>query len=361
MKALYVHIPFCLHICTYCDFCKVSYYTRRADQYLDALFYEMKDKKIEGNYETIYIGGGTPTCLNYNQLERLFKMLQPLANNVKEYTIEINPETMDEKKIELLRKYGINRLSIGIETFHDELLKEIERYHRVDESLSLIKRLKEDFNDLNIDLMYGLPHQSLREIDEDLQYLDMINPSHVSIYSLILEEGTILNSKGYQPLDDEEDALYFDYINKKMKERGYIHYEVSNYYKDKPSYHNLVYWHDEDYQGIGLGAHSLINHIRYENTKSMTQYLKHDYLDHKEILSENDCLFEKIMMGLRLYEGININEINEMFHIDFINKYEKVINKYIKIGLLELDENLRVSEEGMKFLNTILVDFLDTG
>lgn len=361
MKSLYVHIPFCDHICTYCDFCKVFYKDDWANQYLDALYYEILDKNIYGDYDTIYIGGGTPSSLSYEQLERLFTYLQPFTKHIQEYSIEVNPESMDEKKLDLCVRYGINRLSIGVQTFHDYLLEKIGRYHTSKQVIDLIKRAQtKGIQDINVDLIYGLPQQTLQDINNDIEMIDKLDISHVSIYSLILEDHTILKNQNYQPLDDEQDALWYDFINTKLKEIGFIHYEVSNYYRTKPSLHNLVYWHYEDYDGIGISAHSLKNHHRYENTRSFTRYLQHQYLKEDILLLKDDELFEKIMMGLRLIEGICIKEINQLFEIDFIKKYQDIIEKYVQLKMLELNHGyLKTTPLGMNYLNTILIDFLD--
>lgn len=361
MRSLYVHIPFCFHICSYCDFCKVYYKKEWADLYLEALQFELNEKGITGYFDTVYIGGGTPSSLSYNQLIRLFEILKPFTKHVKEYTIEVNPETVDEVKINLFDDYHINRLSIGVQTFHDRLLTTIERYHTARSAVELIKLAKsKGIKDINVDLIYGLPNQRLADVYEDIDIIESLNISHVSIYSLILEDHTILKNQNFQPLSDEEDAYWYDSINEYLRKKGFIHYEVSNYYKNKPSFHNLTYWHYNDYLGVGVGAHSLYHHHRLENTKSLTKYLNHDYLMSDTFLSQEDELFETIMMGLRLIKGINIKHINECFQIDFLKKYQEVIKKYTHLNMLCFkDDHLMTTELGMKYLNTILVDFLD--
>lgn len=361
MSALYVHIPFCDHICSYCDFSKVLYKKDWADQYLDALSFEIQDKKINQKYDSIYIGGGTPSSLSLLQLEKLLKMLQPYADHVKEYSIEVNPESMNHQKLYLLKEYHINRLSIGVQTFHNHLLSKIQRFHTSKDAIQLIKEAQKiGFKDINVDLIYGLPNQTLQDIDEDIQIVKELDISHISIYSLILEEATFLKKQNYQPLSDEEDALWYDHINESLSKIGFKHYEVSNYYKKKPSLHNLVYWHYEDYDGIGLSAHSLVQHHRLENTRSLTKYLNCQYLDKDTELSNDDEMFEKIMMGLRLTEGICIKEIENLYCVDFMKKYGEVVYKYVRLNMLEMDAGfLRTTSLGMKYLNNILVDFLD--
>lgn len=360
MSSLYVHIPFCNHICSYCDFSKVFYDNDWANKYLDALEFEIRDKCIDESFDTIYIGGGTPSSLSLEQMERLFSMLKPFSLKTKEYSIEVNPESMNKEKLDLFLKYGINRLSIGVQTFNDEKLKLIDRYHTSHMAIQLINdAIEKGITDINVDLIYGLPTQTLNDLRNDIIVLSSLDISHISIYSLILEDNTILKNKGYKPLDEEDDARWYDLINDELIKNDFTHYEVSNYYRKKPSIHNLVYWHYKDYEGIGLGAHSLKNGKRYENTRSLSKYLKGNYLMDKMILKKDDQIFEKIMMGLRLLEGININEINCDFDINLLDKYFEPIKKYTELGMLEVENGyLRTTKEGMKFLNTILVDFL---
>lgn len=361
MASLYVHIPFCDHICTYCDFAKVFYQSAWADKYLEALDYEIQDRHLKGSYDTVYIGGGTPSSLDLLQLQKLFDILSPLTETVKEFTIEVNPESMTQEKLDLFVRCHINRLSVGVQTFNDKLLKGINRKHTSLQAIEVIQQAKQKgIKDINVDLMYGLPNQTLIDVYEDIDMIDSLDVSHVSIYSLILEEHTVLKNQNYQPLDDDEDARWYQNIDQYLCKKGMIHYEVSNYYKYKPSLHNLVYWHYQDYVGIGLSAHSLINHHRLENTKSLTRYFHHYYLDNDIILKSEDELFEKIMMGLRLFEGISIQEVNKMFQIDLLDKYSVVIEKYKKYNMLEIDKGyLKATFLGMNFLNNILIDLLD--
>ena len=361
MSALYVHIPFCQHICTYCDFCKVFYNENWAWQYLDALAFEIQQKQLSHDYKTIYIGGGTPTALTYEQLQYLFELLKPYAHHCQEWSMEINPETMNHEKLELCVQNGVNRLSIGVQTFHNHLLKKIGRVHTCEQVKSFILEAQnKGVQDINIDLMYGLPEQTIQDVCEDIDELVKLKVGHVSYYSLILEDHTILKNEHYQPLNDEEDAKIYALIRERLQQHGYHQYEVSNFYAYKPSLHNLVYWHYEDYDGIGVSAHSLKNGHRYENTKSLTRYLEHHYLENDIILTESDRLFEKIMMGLRLNEGISISHINQLYGIDFQKRYHHVIEKYQKMNLLEIENGyLKTTSLGINYLNSILIDFLD--
>ena len=361
MSSLYIHIPFCDHICSYCDFCKVFYREDWADNYLDALAYEIKEKNVDEQFDTIYIGGGTPSSLNEKQLEYLFTLIQPFSSCVKEYSIEVNPESMNENKMKLFSKYGITRLSIGSQSFNDDILKNIDRCHKADDVYKLVDMARQyNITDINVDLMYGLPHQTLDDILNDIHKITDMNVGHVSVYSLILEDHTKLNNMKYEPLDDEQDALWYDAIIHALENNGYKHYEISNFYKDKPSLHNLVYWHYEDYYGLGVSAHSLVGNHRLENTRSLKRYINHQYLDDDIELSKQDQLFETIMMGLRLKEGLDINKLNKKFNINFKEKYKDVIEKYLNLECVEIDENFfKPTQKGFKYLNNLLVDFFD--
>ena len=361
MSSLYIHIPFCDHICTYCDFCKVFYNEQWADRYLEALQFELEQKQINEQFDTIYIGGGTPSSLNERQLERLLRLIKPYSQTVLEYSIEVNPESMNLAKMELLVKYGITRLSIGAQSFNDQILSEIGRYHKAKDVYNLIKLANEyGIHDINVDLMYGLPQQSLAHVLSDIKIIQSLPVSHISVYSLILEDHTQLKNINYKPLDDEEDAIWYDAIVQALENAGYKHYEISNFYKDKPSLHNLVYWHYEEYYGVGVSAHSLLNQHRYENTRSLNRYFEHQYIQTDVLLDENDQLFETIMMGLRLKEGLDIQKLNDKFHINFKEKYKSVIDKYVLLKCIEVgDSYLKPTHIGFKYLNNILVDFMD--
>ena len=360
MEALYVHIPFCSHICSYCDFCKVYYQEDWASQYLDALFYEMTEKQLPKSFQTIYIGGGTPSALSHQQLEKLLSILEPYSHQVKEYSIEVNPESVTIDKLKLMKNYGINRLSVGVQTFQDSLLPDIERYHTSSQAIEIIQQAYElGIHDINVDLIYGLPHQTIEDVKKDIEIINQLPISHVSIYSLILEDHTILKNQGYQPLDEEQDALWYELINEELAKKGFQHYEISNYYKTKPSYHNLTYWHYKEYEGIGLGAHALKNHQYIENTKSLQQYFKHHFIKEVTSLSQDDELFEKLMMGLRLTEGVCIDEINQLYKRDFLNEYHDVIEKHMRLHTLVIEDGyLKTTPQGMNCLNAILIDFL---
>ena len=231
-SSLYIHIPFCLHICTYCDFCKVFYNEKLVDDYLEVLKRELNDLNLNIPLKTIYIGGGTPASLNDEQLKSLMDMIRPYINNDCEVTIETNPETLDYYKLGILKNGGVTRLSIGVETFNDNILKKINRKHTSDMVKRIIRyghQLK--FDNISIDLMYGLPDQTLQDIKDDLNIIESLNIQHVSYYSLILEDHTVLKNQNYQPLDEDSEALINQIIDEKLESLGFMKYEISNYSK----------------------------------------------------------------------------------------------------------------------------------
>lgn len=362
IKALYIHIPFCNQICTYCDFPKGYYNEDLANKYLDALekeYYELNINKT--HIKSIYIGGGTPSSLNYLQLERLFSFLKiDEFKQLKEFTIEVNPDSVDIDKIALFKKYHINRISLGVQTFDNELLLEINRNYTKNDCLEVISNLKDNgFNNISIDLMYGLPKQSLDSLKNDLSILKELDINHIALYSLILEENTLLYNQGYVVDEDIENELN-EYINNQLLKLGYNHYEVSNYSKSGyESLHNLVYWNNEYYYGIGLGSCMYIDNNRIYNTKSITNYIKNEYNRvYEKYNSINDILVNEIILSFRKFNGIDINHINNKFNIDFKIMFQNAIN--LNKDMLYLDKDmLYFSDKGKRYLNDVINSFLD--
>ena len=351
-EALYVHIPFCDSICSYCDFCKVLSNTYNHYDYLNALKNELSQYPFK-QFKTIYIGGGTPSSLSLDELGYLFEFLKPYSLNVLEYSIEVNPESLTLEKVKLFKRYHINRVSIGVQTLNDDTLKFINRHHTSNNVFDCIKMLKEEgITDINVDLIYGLPNNDLNQTLNDIKICDSFNISHISVYSLILEDHTIFKHLNYQPLNDDEDARYYNEIKDYLRKLGYNHYEVSNFYKVKPSLHNLVYWHYEDYLAIGLGAHYKIDHLQIENTRSYEKYINGQYILNKEILSDEDLMFNHLMMSLRLKEGISLDDIHNNHYID-------IMNKYMNQGYMKIENNqVSLTYKGLLVMDTLLLEFL---
>ena len=356
IKAIYIHIPFCQTICSYCDFCKLFYNKRLVNLYLKEL-----EKEIIANYKgeeisTIYIGGGTPTSLSYDELSFLFSIIKKikLTNNY-EFTIEANVDSLDINKIKLLKENGVTRVSIGVETFDSSYQKLINRKLSYKELENTIKLLKDNgITNINLDLMYGFKNESIEILDKDLEYLLKLEVPHISIYSLIIEDNTILKINNYQRLDDDNDQILYKYIEKKLEENNYHHYEISNYAKDGYlSRHNLVYWNNDEYYGFGLSAASYYNNIRKTNTRSITNYLKGIKEIEIEKLSLKDKMDYEIILGLRLEKGISKERFIKRYNttIDKVYNYKDLLDSNI---LIENDKYLYVNKKYRYVLNEIL-------
>ena len=361
VKSCYIHIPFCKKICSYCDFCKIFYNEQIVDKYLDAL-----EKEIDSLYnnevlETIYIGGGTPSSLNLKQLERLFIIINKLKKSSNlEYTIECNFETTNLDKLLLFKKYGINRLSFGIESINKENQELLERENQEDEIINIINQAKElGFNNINVDLMYALPNETIDILNKDLDFILSLNIEHISTYSLIIEEHTKLYINNTHNINDELDEEMYKLICKRLKENKYNHYEISNFSKEgKQSRHNTCYWNNDYYYGFGLGASSYLNNYRNTNTRSINEYLKNNYLKEKEYVTEIDKEEYEIMLNLRKSEGISLIKFKEKYNIDFLNKYN--INKLIENNFLKLENNhIYIPEDKWYISNEIIVKIIE--
>ena len=359
VKSAYIHIPFCESICAYCDFCKFLYNNEWVDRYLKEL-----KKEIELNYKgedlkTIYIGGGTPSSLNLKQLKLLLDICSVFKKTKNyEYTVEVNIENINEEKAILLKEYGVNRISVGVETFNSKLLKVIERSHTKDMVLSKILMLKKYFDNINIDLMYALPNETLSDVKFDLASFLSLDVPHISLYSLIIEQHTKFSVKKIEYIDEDLDYEMYKYINKVLKENGYIHYETSNYAKDGfQSMHNLTYWHNLEYYGFGIGASGYLNNVRYENTHSINNYLSGNYVMDSHELSKLESMQNFVILGLRMIEGISLSEFKERYNQDLEDVFE--IREMLEDGRLEINNNrLFINDKYTYLANEILINFI---
>ena len=352
---LYVHVPFCNSICGYCDFCHRIYEKNTVTKWLETIEKEIIDK-CNDDYETIYIGGGTPTSLSIDELDKLLSLLKPYSNNVIEYTIEVNPESLDTNKIILFKKYGINRISMGVQSSNDDLLKLMNRKHSFNDVRNKIQLLKDNgISNISIDLMYSLPNQTIDILNNTIDDFISLDIPHVSLYSLTIEENSIFNKKGYRKLDDELEADMYELINTRLIENGYTHYEVSNYCKHGyESKHNMSYWNYEDFLGISLSASSKVGNKRWTNTSNFNSYFE-DYnkKDEDLLLSIDDQKFENIMMSLRTYVGLNINDFNRKYNTNILDEYKEGVN----------DPNIVITDGYLKarklsILNNTLLKFI---
>lgn len=342
MKSVYIHIPFCNTICSYCDFPKV--YSSVCDK---KLYLETLKKEIKTNYKneivnTIYIGGGTPSVLSIEELKKLLEITNLFKKNTNtEFTIECNIESIDEEKLKLLKKYNVNRISIGIESFDKKIISYLGRFHTKKEAIKKIKLVKKYFNNINIDLMYAIPGQSIKSLKKDIKTYLKLKIPHISYYSLIIEPHTKLYNENTSYIDEDIDYKMYKIITKKLKK--YHHYEISNFsYVGYESKHNLVYWNNEEYYGFGLGASGYINGIRYSNTKNIHKYINGDYRSEENILSELEKMQEEMFLGLRKLDGVNMEKFEKRYH----QKIEEVFD----IDDL-LKENILIKNNGYMYIN----------
>lgn len=359
MNAVYIHIPFCNTICSYCDFCKVFYNKELVSKYLIELGKEIDLKYRREVIETIYIGGGTPSCLSIDELVSLFKIINKFnLSSDYEFTFECNIENIDYEKLKFLYDNGVNRISIGVQTFNDKFLKFLNRNHKSSEVFDTIKCAKEiGFNNINVDLMYAFPGQTIDDLKNDLDYVLKLDISHISTYSLIIEEHTKLYIEKQENIDEDLDREMYDLIVSKLIDNGFVHYEVSNFCKNGyQSRHNLVYWNNLNYYGFGCGASGYIKNVRYDNTRSLSNYLKGNYVLNNENLDMNTIIENEFILGFRKISGINIIDFNNKYGNIF--KYE-VINRLIKEGKLINDGgNIFINPKYIYISNSILVDFI---
>jgi len=358
-KSLYIHIPFCKHICSYCDFCKMYYNEELVDKYLESLDKELNSIYKEEELDTIYIGGGTPSSLSIKQLEKLFSILGKVKTSSNlEFTFEANINDINSDLLDALVKNKVNRISIGIETVNPKYLKLMERNHTKEEVEEKINLVKKYFFNINVDFMYGFNNQTIEELKGDLDFFKDLDVPHISIYSLILEPNTKLFINNMTPLDEEIESNMYFYIINYLKDLGYNHYEVSNFSKSGyESRHNLVYWNNEHYYGMGLGASGYIDNIRYTNTRSINKYLLGNYVLDKTIVNEQINMENEMILGLRKIEGVNKN--------DFFKKFGKSIEEVFDVDNL-IKDKLLVDKDGYLFIpidkmylqNSILVNFI---
>jgi oxygen-independent coproporphyrinogen-3 oxidase len=363
MKGLYVHIPFCEYICHYCDFVKrVPKNQNIIDQYLIKLRKEILSYESHfDSLETIFIGGGTPSMLSLDQLTYLFDSLMRIKP--VEYSIELNPESYTHEKGLLFKKYGINRISIGVQSFDDDILKYLNRGHKTETVFEIVADLKSiGIPYLSIDLIFAIPGQTMKHIEHDLEQLLKLDISHVSYYSLILEDKTYFYHQylkgNFKPMDEDMEATMYEYIMKFLTQNGYEQYEISNYARNHEySLHNNIYWTLGEYIGVGLGAHGFVDDYRTYNERGMTQYLDH-FIKEKVFQTDDLKLQDELIFGLRLSKGISVSRIESKYNINLFEKYPQIHDK-IKIGLLELEDSyLRLSKEGKMLGNQVFMIFV---
>ena len=371
---IYIHIPFCMKKCYYCDFISFENKIEYVEEYIEEIVKELKQYNLkEYDVTTIYIGGGTPSFINEKYIKRLLDELKNklIENKTKfkdiEITIEINPGTITRKKLEQYKESGINRISIGLQSTNDELLKEIGRIHNYKQFLDTYQLIKEvGFENINIDLMIGLPNQTIKDIKQSLEEIIKLNPTHISTYSLIVEEKTklekLIESGKLELPDEEEERQMYWYVKNTLELNGYNHYEISNFAKKgKESKHNLNCWEQKEYIGLGISAHSYLNGIRYSNSTSDEKSGKWNYSDKKIEERQNleDKKKEYMLLGLRKIEGVSIQKFKEKYVDNPIFLYRKELEKLINEDLLEIDgDYIRLTDRGIDFANLVWEEFV---
>lgn len=359
-KSVYIHIPFCKAICSYCDFCKVLYNKKWISDYFQAL-----KQEIELNYKnelikTIYIGGGTPSILDIEELKTLFEIVK-IFNFDKEFefTFECNIDSITLNKLLFLYENKVNRISIGIESFNKNNLKFVNRMYSYETVKSKIAGMKKiGFNNINIDLIYALPNQTIDSLKNDLDLFIKLDVNHISTYSLMIEPHTKLYIENVQVIDEDNDYEMYTYIVKYLKQNGYTHYEISNFSKiGFESKHNLTYWNNLPYYGFGLGASGYINGVRYDNTKSLTNYLKGKYHLKEDKLTKHISIENELILGFRKMNGINKKDFYNKFGIKLeeLNVIKKMLGKE---KLIENERNIYINPKYIYISNEILVDFI---
>lgn len=380
MAGLYVHIPFCVSRCIYCGFYSTVGIDKR-DEYLDALQkeIEIRNEYLNEDINTIYIGGGTPSALSNKQLERLFRIIGKFVeeknkcriteNKEFEFTIECNPNDLDDEKIDLLRESLVNRVSMGVQTFDDSRLKFIKRRHNSAQAKKVFRKLrKAGFGNISIDLMFGFPNQTIDEWGKDIDEAIGLQPEHLSVYSLMIEEGTplynLVAAGKVKEIDEEKSLAMYKLLCKKMEESGYEHYEISNFAKHGcHSRHNSSYWRDIPYMGIGAAAHSYDGLSRQWNISDLNKYIdgigKGKVSFEREIIDETTHFNDIITTATRTAEGISLEKIKREFGEKYLNNLMNEAKKYIANGMLEIaDNNLRLTKEGVFISDSIMSDLI---
>ena len=361
IKSCYIHIPFCKKICSYCDFCKNYYNELVVDNYLDNL-----KKEISKNYknevlDTLYIGGGTPSSLSSKNLNKLIYILKTFKlNQDYEYTFECNYEDINEELLDLLKNNKVNRISIGIQTFNDKFSKVLNRDINKKEMIEKINLTKKYFSNINIDLMYALPGESINDLKMDLEIIKKLDVTHISTYALIIEDHTNLKLQNIKETEDDIQNKMYYLIVDYLKNNGYNHYELSNFAKENyESRHNLTYWNNDNYYGFGAGASGFIDNIRYDNTKSVFKYNYGKTGVYEEKLSLNELMKDEVMLSLRKINGINKNAFYKKYNVllEGAFDYKKLIRNNF---LTETSKNVYINENELFVSNEIIIMFLNS-
>ena len=358
-KHIYVHIPFCDSICYYCDFSRQVVQADIKEKWLNQLIQEIQSYDLN-SIDTLYFGGGTPSCLSIEQIQRIADCFKPYLNTDYEWTMEVNPDSINLDKLHKYKELGINRISVGVQSLQDSMLKKIGRKHTAQQAIQALHWMKEvGFTNISLDFIYGLPGQNLEDVKQDLEQFLTFDVPHISIYSLQIEENSIFGKQNLMPCDEDLEADMYEWIENTLLENGYEHYEISSYAKYKMySRHNCSYWDDSDFIGFGCGASGREDGIRYDIDSNLMNYIEKGPTKIEIPTSRDEQSFEAIMMGLRTQFGIDLEQWNLKYHRNFLNEYKDVLEKYKNVLTID-NGRLFCKGHGFEILNSILVDFLD--
>lgn len=389
---IYIHIPFCKSKCFYCDFISFKNIEEKAKEYIECVIKEIENKnwiEINSKYKvtTIYIGGGTPSYIDSSYINDVLKVLKERIKvhsnvfeeklddtniNDIEITIEVNPGTVNETKLAQYRKMGINRLSIGLQSANDILLKQIGRIHTYKQFLETYQTAKKvGFDNINVDLMLGLPNQTIEDIKQSIDNVVKLDPNHISVYSLILEEGTklydMVEKEEIQLLDEDLERRMYWYVKDKLELSGYNHYEISNFSKKgKESKHNWNCWNQEEYLGVGLAAHSYFQEKRFSNIEEIDKYIENvenNKINENVIIHEEQSIEDKkreyMLLGLRKIEGVSISKFKEKFVDNPLYLYRNELQKLNDESLINVDgDYIKLTNKGLDFANIVWEEFV---
>ncbi len=372
IPSLYIHIPFCINKCIYCDFNSIVIKSQIVDEYLKAIEQELQSATGKHSFRTVFIGGGTPTVLNETQLDRLLSMISKHVDvpNLKEYTIEVNPGTLSDEKAIIMKNSHVDRISIGIQSFNDRYLKLLGRIHSANEAKDIFLNLREKgFKNISIDLIYGYPAQTINEWKKDLRECCKLDPEHISAYCLTYEQGTpiveMTESGTLKKLSEEEELKMYEFTNDFLRDKDYNHYEISNFAKQgKECLHNTVYWENREYIGIGAGAFSYVNGERYCNIKNVKEYTsssrsKKRLICFSEKLPQRQRASEILIMALRMTSGISKKEFIQRSGFDLNELFEKQLNNLTEAGLINFDdERVKLTRKGLSVADSVMMEFV---
>jgi len=370
---IYIHIPFCKQKCYYCDFISFANKNEKQEQYIKAIKKEIDTYEFEKyNVTTIYIGGGTPSYIESKYIVELIEKLKSkLTNNETKFdkieiTIEVNPGAVTKQKLQDFKSCGINRLSIGLQTTNNNLLKQIGRIHTYEEFLETYNMAKEvGFENINVDLMLGLPNQTIKDLKDSLEKVIRLGATHISVYSLIVEEGTVISKlldeeKIELPSEETEREMYW-YVKNTLELNGYKHYEISNFAKEnKYSKHNMNCWKQEEYIGLGVAAHSYLNDTRFSNANNIEDYINNvENKEIEEVQTLEDKQNEFMLLGLRMLDGVDIASFKQKFGQNPIYLYRDRLNKLVEDGLIVVDLNhIKLTNKGLDLANLVFEEFI---